>query len=138
VDNPDFTGSQLGDLSAGNIAGTIYNVSSEQAIRMLANDLQATDGRVAALERAEAHHSNERGAMTRLITMLASEAHTVSEVQGLLERQITSEAEERGQRRRYLDTMLTTLVALSVVNVLFHIYNRVLRRPAGGEAIHQQ
>jgi hypothetical protein len=122
--------SQLGDMSANDVAGgnlTKIHVSSDQAIHLLSMDVQALSVRLETLERADAQHSNERAALTRLITMLATEAHTVSEVQALLERQMKSDAAERRQRRRYLDGVLFTLLALAVVNVVFHIIHRVLR-----------
>ncbi len=120
---------QLGDMSAGDIAQTIYNISSEQAIKLIAADLEALHQRIQVLERAETSHTNERQAMTRLITMLASESRTVSDVQALLEQQIASEGAEREQRRRYLDAMLTSLVVLAFINLGMHIFSRVFRRP---------
>jgi hypothetical protein len=121
--------SQLGDMKAGDIAQTIYNISSEQAIQLMAANLDALHERIQVLERAEASHNNERQAMTRLITMLASESRTVSDVQALLEQQIASEAAERQQRRRYLDMMLTSLIVLAGINLGMHIMSRVFRRP---------
>lgn len=125
-----FGGAQLGDVDTGGIAGGNYTsirVSSEQAISLLAGDVQALTERLATLERIDTQHANERAAMTRLITMLATESRTVGDVQDLLERQISAESAERGQRRRYLDTMLTGLLILAFINLGFHIY-RVLRR----------
>jgi hypothetical protein len=125
-----FGGAQLGDMSAGGVAGgnlTNIRVSSEQAITLIAADVQALTARLELLERIEGQHTNERQAMTRLITMLAAESRTVSDVQALLERQIDSEAAERSQRRRYLDTMLSALIVLAFLNLGLHIY-RVFRR----------
>jgi hypothetical protein len=51
----------------------------------------------------------------------------VSDVQELLERQIEGDRAERAQRRRYLDTMLSALVGLALVNFAFNLI-RVLRR----------
>lgn len=119
---------QMGDMSVGDIAQNIYNLSSDQAVKMLAEMLQAVSDRTGVLERAEAQHSDERQAMTRLITMLASESRTVSEVQDLLERQLEADRAERDERRRFLDLVLLTLLALSSLNLAFHIYHRVLRR----------
>jgi hypothetical protein len=128
-DGLNLGGAQLGEMSAGDIAQTIYNVSSEQAIRMLADEVAALTGRLQVLERAELQHTNERQAMTRLITMLASESRTVSDVLELIQGQIASEGAEREQRRRYLDTMLTSLVVLAFINLGMHIMSRVFRRP---------
>jgi ABC-type transporter Mla subunit MlaD len=130
--------SNIGDVKTGDVAGSdihkvinhVYNVTTslEQVTKILTEDVQQLDSRLSAVEVVERHHANERAAMTRLIIMLSTESKTVSDVQSLLEKQIHSETEERAQRRKYLDTMLTTLVILSVVNVVFHIFNRVFRR----------
>jgi cobalamin biosynthesis Mg chelatase CobN len=144
LDNLNFGSAQTGDVKAGDIAGDdivktinyIYNVANslDQVTRMLREDFQRFEVRIETLETVERQHSSERQAMTRLITLLATESHTVSDVQNLLEKQIESETAERGQRRRYLDTMLSALIILAFINLGFHIF-RVFRRPAGGAAI---
>jgi hypothetical protein len=129
-DSVSFGGAQMGDVDAGGVAGnnlTNIRVSSEQAINLLADDVRTVVARLELLERSDAQHSNERQAVTRLLTMLATESRTVSDVHELLERQIAGDAAERGQRRRYLDTMLTALIVISLVNVGIHIF-RVFRR----------
>jgi hypothetical protein len=132
----DLSGSNVGDLSQRDVANTIYNITASlgEATKLLQNDVDRLHLRVDVIERLEAQHSNERQALTRLITQLATESKTVSDVHDLLTHQIEGDAAERGYRRRYLDTMLSGLVALAVINVGFSIY-RVLRRPAGGAAI---
>lgn len=142
MDNLNLKGSQTGDVKAGDIAGHdinqvvthIYNVTTslEQVTTMLREDMQTVENRLSTLELVERQHANERQAMTRLITMLATESRTVSDVQKLLKTQIVSEADERAQRRRYLDTMLTSLIILAGINLAMHIY-RVLR-PSGRRA----
>lgn len=124
----DFRGSNVGDLTQGNVAETIYNVTTslEQVTTILREDYERLQAQVDALEIIERQHTTERQALTRLITMLATESRTVKDVQDLLTRQIDSESEERAQRRKYLDTMLTALVVLAVVNVAITII-RVLR-----------
>jgi exonuclease VII large subunit len=123
---------KLGDVSAGNL--TKIHVSSDQAIQMINADVQAVIERLAILERTEVQHIQERQALTRLITQLATEAKTVGDVHDLLMHQLASDAANRRQRQRYLDTMLTSLIVLAFLNLFFHLF-RVLRRPAGGEAI---
>jgi ABC-type transporter Mla subunit MlaD len=129
MDAANFGGAQLGDVSQGDVAQTITNITNNlgDVITILRNDLVNLEGRVDTLEKAERQHTTERQAMTRLITMLASESRTVSDVQELLERQIEGDRAERAQRRRYLDTMLSALVGLALVNFAFNLI-RVLRR----------
>jgi hypothetical protein len=138
VDDPvlSFGESQMGDVTSGDSAAgsfTKINVSSDQAINLLSNNVAALTERLEVLERAEVAHANERQAMTRLIINLANESSTVTEVQHLLERQMVNEAAERDQRRRYLDTMLTSLIVLAFINLGMHILSRV-RRLSGRKA----
>jgi type VI protein secretion system component VasF len=120
----------MGDLSQRDVAQTITNVTNNlgEAVSVLRADLEVIEGRIATLEQEGRQHSSERQALTRLLTMLATESRTVGDVHQLLERQLDGEHAERDQRRRYLDTMLTALVALAVLNTLFHIFQWVLRR----------
>jgi hypothetical protein len=139
MDNPgvSFGGEQMGDMDAGGVAGgnlTNIRVSSDQAISLLSADVQAVLERLERLERVEMQHISERQALTRMLTQLATESRTVSDVHDLLLHQIDGNTADRSQRRRYLDTMLSALIVLSVINVAIHIY-RVFRRPAGGAAI---
>jgi hypothetical protein len=115
---------QIAELTQRDVAQNIYNISQsiDQVTRLLSERLDGIDERLKSLERLEAQHGNERQAMTRLVITLANEAHTVTDVQDLLERQIDGERTERGQRRRYLDSMLTALIVLSLVNVGIHVY----------------
>jgi ABC-type transporter Mla subunit MlaD len=138
LDNLSFGSSQTGDVSAGDIASGdviktvahVYNVTTslEQVTTMLREDLQQFESRLNTLEIVERQHASERQSLTRLITFLATESKTVSDVQRLLEKQINSESAERSQRRHYLDSMLLLLVILTVINMSLHIY-RVFRRP---------
>jgi septal ring factor EnvC (AmiA/AmiB activator) len=132
----DMHSAQIGDLTQHDVAQNIYNISQsiDQVTNLLNDRLEGIDERLKSLERLEAQHGNERQAMTRLIITLANEANTVTDVHDLLERQIDGDRAERGQRRRYLDMMLSALIVLSVINVGIHVY-RVFRRPAGGAAI---
>lgn len=134
--NVDFGSAQVGDTEIGDVAGAniiktvnhIYNMTTalEQVTRMLSDDVQSIESRLSAIEVIERQHSNERASLTRLITMLATESKTITDVQNLLERQISSEAEERAQRRRYLDLMLSTLIALAIANFLFNVVRALL------------
>jgi hypothetical protein len=137
VDNIHFDGAQVGDLRTGDIAGSDINnvvthvvnvaTSLEQVTTILREDIQMIESRISTLEIVERQHASERSAMTRLITMLATESKTVSDIQDLLMHQIEGDKDERVQRRRYLDTMMTSLLVLAFINLGFHIY-RVLRR----------
>jgi hypothetical protein len=124
----DFTGAQLGDMNQRDVARTIYNITTglESVTRILQLDVDRLHQRADALERTEAYEINQRQAMTRLITMLGSESHTVGDVHKLLERQINGDHLERIARQRWLNSVLSSLIALSVINVLLNIY-RVLR-----------
>jgi hypothetical protein len=124
----NFGGAQLGDFSQGDVARTIYNITTglESVTRILQLDVDRLHQRADALERSEAYEINQRQAMTRLITMLGSESHTVADVHKLLERQINSEGIERIARQRWLNSVLSSLIALAVINVMLNIY-RVLR-----------
>jgi chromosome segregation ATPase len=121
--------SQMGEFTSRDVAQTITNITTDlgEVMTYLRRDLEVLEGRVATLEQEGRQHNSERQALTRLLTMLATEARTVGDVHQLLERQIDGEREERSQRRRYLDTMLTSLVALAFINLGFHLF-RVLRR----------
>lgn len=125
----DFSGSQIGDFTQRDIAQTITNVTNNlgDVMTLLRNDLETIEGRVNTLEQEGRQHNSERQALTRLLTMLATESRTVGDVHQLLERQIEGERAERSQRRRYLDMMLSSLIALVAVNLIITIY-RVLRR----------
>jgi hypothetical protein len=144
LDNPQqpstqigLNDAQIGDFTAGDIAGSditkvishVYNVTTslEQVTTILREDIQLIEARINTLETVERQHTSERSALTRLITMLATESKTVSDIQDLLAHQIEGDKDERVQRRHYLDTMLTSLVVLSFINLGFHIY-RVIRR----------
>jgi hypothetical protein len=143
LSNLNLGSAQTGDIDVGDIAGNdinrvvahVYNVTTslEQVTTILREDMQQIDSRLGTLETVERQHANERAAMTRLITMLATESKTVADVQDLLERQIKSESSDRNHRRRYLDNMLTIVIVLATVNLAFHIW-RVFRRPTGGTA----
>jgi hypothetical protein len=124
----DFTGAQLGDMNQRDVARTIYNITTglESVTRILQLDVDRLHQRADALERTEAYEINQRQAMTRLITMLGSESHTVSDVHKLLERQINGDHIERIARQRWLNSVLSSLIVLTVANVLLNIY-RVLR-----------
>jgi hypothetical protein len=136
-----FGSAQTGDVRTGDVAGDdinkvvnyVYNVTTslEQVTHMLREDFQRFEIRIETLETVERQHASERQALTRLITMLATESKTVADVQDLLERQISAESVERGQRRRYLDSMLALLIILTMIGIGVNLY-RVLRRPAGG------
>jgi predicted RND superfamily exporter protein len=144
MDNLNFGSAQTGDVKAGDIAGDdinkefnyVYNVTTslEVVTRMLREDFQRFEARIEALEIVERQHANEKQALTKLIINLANESKTVSDVHGLLNRQIIAETAERSQRRRYLDSMLTALIVLTVIGILINLF-RVFRRPAGGAAI---
>jgi hypothetical protein len=131
VDEPvSFGGAQIGDMDAGGVAGgnlTNIRVSSDQAISLLSADVQAVLERLERLERVEMQHISERQALTRMLTQLATESRTVSDVHDLLLNQIDGNTADRAQRRRYLDSMLSALIVISMVNVGFHIF-RVFRR----------
>jgi hypothetical protein len=131
--NLNLDGAQLGDFSAGDVAKTIYNITAglNEVTKLLQNDVDRLHLRVDAIERVEQQHAQERQSMTRLIMMLGSESHTVADVHKLLKQQIDGDAIERGQRRFYLDAMLSILIALATLDFFLNIY-RVLRRPAGG------
>jgi hypothetical protein len=124
----DFSGAQLGDLTQRDAAQTIYNITASlgEATKLLQNDIDRLHLRVDAIERIEQQHAQERQSMTRVITMLGTESHTVGDVHKLLERQINGDHLERLARQRWLNSVLSSLIALAVVNVLLNIY-RVLR-----------
>lgn len=130
----DFRQANVGDLNQGDVAQNIINITTslEQVTQMLRDDVARLSARVDVLEVVERQHTTERAALTRLITQLATESHTVKDIQELLARQIDAEADDRQQRRQHLDMMLRALIALSVLNVALAII-RVLRgsgRPA--------
>ena len=124
----DFRGSNLGDLTQGNVAETIFNVTTslEQSFTLLKDEISRLNERINVLEVVERQHNAERGSMTRLITQLAVESRSVKDVHDLLTRQINSESDDRNARRHYLDMMLSFLVILAVVNLVLAII-RVLR-----------
>jgi hypothetical protein len=136
VENINLRGAQTGDVKANDIAGNdinainyVYNVTTslEQVTKILSEDIQQIESRLSTVETVERQHATERAALTRLITMLATESKTVSDVQNLLERQIKSDSTDRDHRRRYLDVMLSALVILAIANLMIHLY-RVFRR----------
>jgi hypothetical protein len=124
----DYDGAQLGDFTQRDAAKTIYNITASlgEATKLLQNDIDRLHIRVDAIERIEQQHANERQSMTRLITLLGTESRTVGDVHQLLRQQINSEGIERLARQRWLNSVLSSLIALAVVNVLLNIY-RVLR-----------
>ena len=124
----DFRGSQLGDLTQGNVAETIYNVTTslEQSFTLLKDEIARLNERINLLEVIERQHNTERASLTRLITQLAVESRSVKDVHDLLTRQIDADGEDRNARRHYLDMMLLFLVILAVVNLVFAII-RVFR-----------
>lgn len=118
----------MGDVTQGDVAQNIINITSSlsEVTQMLREDVNRLSARVDILEVVERQHTTERAALTRLITQLATESHTVKDVQELLSRKITADEDERIHRRHHLDMVLYALIALSVLNVVLAII-RVLR-----------
>lgn len=115
-----MSGSQLGDLNQGDIAGgNIYNISAsiDALVEMLHSNLERVNLRVSRLEEIELQHAQERQALTRALMMLANESTSVKVVQRQLEEQIASEQKERASRRRYLDRVLYGLIAVHAISI---------------------
>lgn len=124
----DLTGSQLGDLTQGDVAGgNIYHITAslDALVELLQISLERTELRVSRLEDVEKQHVQERQSLTRALMMLANESTSVRAVQKQLDEQIAAERAERTSRRRYLDRVLYALIALNAAGIGL----RLIRRP---------
>lgn len=125
----DLSGAQTGDVRHGDTAaGNIYHISQslDSLVELLQRNLDNVNERVERLEEIELRHAQERQSLTRAIMLLADESATVRQVQKQLDEQIVAEREDRHHRRRYLDRVLYTVIAMNAAGLAI----RLVRRPA--------
>ena len=117
----DMSQSQMGDTSLRDIAGRDVNTivtNIDKIIALITGDIERLEARISSIEGAQSLYAQERQALTRALTVLATENKSVRDIQEMLESQIKLDRAERTQRRIALDVTLIALVCCNIGTIV--------------------